>query len=64
MIQRGDNTVNFNTGVQADCESWRWDSSEMGLDEFDRPLGRPLGPPIKSGHVFSRHFEHVSVRVK
>lgn len=62
MIVEEYSYLNFNVGVQADCGRWRWDSSQMGLDELDRPLGRPLGPPLKSGHTFSRHFEHLSVK--
>lgn len=62
MIVEEYSYLNFNVGVQADCGRWRWDSSQMGLDELDRPLGRPLGPPLKSGHTFTRHFEHLSVK--
>ena len=43
------------------CERWRADWSHMEL--FNKPLGRPLGPPLKSGHTFSRHFEHLSVKI-
>ena len=33
------------------------------MAEFNRPLGRPLGPPLKNGDTFTRHFEHLSVMV-
>jgi len=36
-----------------------WETSQM--PEFQKPLGRPLGPPVKVGNKFSRHFEHVKV---
>ena len=44
------------------CETWRADWSHMEL--FNKPLGKPLGPPLKSGYTFSRHFEHMSVKIK
>jgi hypothetical protein len=31
--------------------------------EYDRPLGPPKGPAKRDGYVFTREFEHVSVRV-
>lgn len=31
------------------------------FDEFRHPLGKPLGPPVKDGYVYSRSFEHVDV---
>ena len=55
--------VNFNISPDASCEPWRWDSSQMGIEEFTKPLGKPLGPPLRSGDTFSRHFEHLSVKV-
>ena len=33
------------------------------LPEYDRPLGAPKGPAKRDGTVFTREFEHVSVRV-
>jgi hypothetical protein len=33
------------------------------LPEYDRPLGPPKGPAKRDGYVFTREFEHVSVRV-
>ena len=53
--------ANFNISPDASCETWRWDWSQ--LDLFNKPLGQPLGPPLKSGHTFSRHFEHLSVKI-
>lgn len=61
MIVEEFSYINFNVSPDANCERWRWDSS--GLAEFNRPLGRPLGPPLKSGNVFSRHFENLSVKM-
>ena len=31
--------------------------------EFDRPLGAPKGPAIRTGYVYTRGFAHASVRV-
>jgi hypothetical protein len=31
------------------------------VDELTRPLGAPLGPPVKDGYVYTRSFEHVDV---
>ena len=53
--------ANFNISPDASCERWRWDWSHMEL--LNKPLGQPLGPPLKSGHTFSRHFEHMSVKL-
>ena len=53
--------ANFNISPDASCEDWRWDWSHMDL--LNRPIGAPLGPPLKSGHTFSRHFEHLSVKI-
>jgi hypothetical protein len=36
-----------------------WETSEM--EEFNRPLGPPRGPPVRVGNKFTRHFEHLSV---
>ena len=51
----------FNASPDAACEAWRWNSTHF--EEFHRPLGEPLGPPVRIGDKFSRHFEHVSVMV-
>lgn len=51
----------FNASPDAACESWRWNSTHF--EEFHRPLGEPLGPPVRVGDTFSRHFEHLSVMV-
>jgi len=29
--------------------------------EFDRPLGKPLGPAVQSGYTYTRKFEHAAV---
>mmetsp|Transcript_8534 Transcript_8534/g.19101 ORF Transcript_8534/g.19101 Transcript_8534/m.19101 type:complete len:864 (-) Transcript_8534:217-2808(-) len=60
MIVEEFSYINFNISPDANCEPWRWDTS--GMEEFNRPLGQPLGPPLLSGHTFSRHFEHLSVK--
>jgi hypothetical protein len=31
--------------------------------EFDRPLGAPQGPAVRSGYVYTREFAHASVRL-
>jgi len=63
MIVEEFSYINFAISPDANCERWRWDAHAMGLDELLRPLGAPKGPPLRSGHWFSRHFEHVSVKV-
>lgn len=47
------------TPVATDNPAWMWNTGHM--DEFKRPLGAPLGPPVKVENKFTRHFEHVSV---
>jgi len=42
-----------------DNPRWIWETSEM--EEFNRSLGQPQGPPVRVGNKFTRHFEHVSV---
>ena len=32
-------------------------------EEYHRPLGRPLGPAENDGHVYTRQYEHLDVRV-
>jgi len=34
-----------------------------GAPEFDRPLGAPEGPAIRSGYTYAREFAHASVRL-
>lgn len=31
--------------------------------EFDRPLGPPRGPAVRTGYLYTREFEHASVRL-
>lgn len=31
--------------------------------DYDRPLGPPLGPAVKSGYTYSREYKHASVRL-
>jgi len=42
-------------------EFWEWNTS--ALPEFNRPLGAPLGPPLKVGYEYTRSYEHVDVWV-
>jgi hypothetical protein len=42
-----------------ELERYKWETSEM--EEFNRPLGPPKGPPVRMGNKFTRHFDHVSV---
>ena len=51
----------YQGSVNALDAQWKWDSSD--IEKLNRPLGRPLGKPGKNGHVFTRSFEHVDVRV-
>lgn len=61
MIAEEHSYFAFNISPDAACERWRWDSSSM--PQFQRSLGRPLGPPVQIGHIFARHFEYLSVKV-
>ena len=61
MVAEEYSYFSFNVSPDASCERWRWDSSPM--PQFQQPLGKPLGPPLRVGHVFTRHFEHLSVKV-
>jgi len=47
--------------VSRSSESPAWDSSE--IEKLNRPLGRPLGDPVKTGYAYTRSFEHVDVSV-
>jgi len=38
-----------------------WDTSY--IPEFNRPLGTPLGDPVKDGYIFTRSYEYVDVWV-
>ncbi len=51
----------YQADVDATHASWLWDTSYV--PGFNRPLGRPLGDPVKNGYVYTRSFEHVDVRV-
>lgn len=31
--------------------------------EYDRPLGAPKGPAVRSGYTYTREFAHASVRL-
>jgi hypothetical protein len=51
----------FQDTVNALEDDYHWETSWM--PEFNRPLGTPLGGPIKDGYVYTRQFEHVDVWV-
>lgn len=38
-----------------------WDTSY--IEEFNKPLGPPLGPPTKNGYIYSRSFKYLDVTV-
>lgn len=46
-----------NTMPGAHMDIWRNDI----YPELSRPLGRPLGPAVKEGFVFTRSFEHLDI---
>ena len=52
---------NFKESVDTEDEDWRWDRSF--LEELNRPLGLPLGDPVKRGYEYSRSYEKVDVWV-
>jgi hypothetical protein len=37
-----------------------WDPTD-DIDELTRPLGPPLGPPVKNGFIYTRSFQYVDV---
>ena len=37
-----------------------WDPTDY-VEELTRPLGPPMGPPVKDGYIYTRSFEHVDV---
>jgi hypothetical protein len=51
----------YQGSVDARQGAWLWDTSY--LPEFNRPLGPPLGDPVRDGYVYTRSYEHVDVRV-
>lgn len=42
---------------------WTDDGNTFWWPEYDKKVGRPLGPYKREGFVFSRSFEHVDVRL-
>jgi len=50
----------YQTSTDADMPEFCW-NSKAHFDEFRNPLGKPLGPPVKDGYIFTRSFEHVDV---
>jgi hypothetical protein len=51
----------YQGGVNGLDSSWLWDTS--WLEEFNRPLGAPLGDPVRNGYVYTRSYEYVDVWV-
>ena len=50
----------YQTSTDADMPEFCW-NAKAHFDEFRNPLGKPLGPPMKDGYIFTRSFEHVEV---
>jgi hypothetical protein len=62
LIVAGTNAYfSYQGSVDATKDAWLWDTSYV--PEFSRPLGRPLGDPVRDGYVYTRSYEHVDVRV-
>lgn len=57
----------FLIGAEDGCYfgySWGWRAEEGWFEwqpEFDKPLGLPKGPAVRTGNVWRREFEHASV---
>ncbi|MFC1765938.1 putative glycoside hydrolase [Planctomycetota bacterium] len=51
----------YQASVDARQASWKWDPSD--ITAFNRPLGPPLGDPVRNGTVYTRSYEHVDVWV-
>ncbi|MDF7806349.1 putative glycoside hydrolase [Pontiellaceae bacterium B12219] len=54
----------YNMGVNAIEESYNddvWDASY--ITALNRPLGAPLGDPVRNGYIYTRSYEHVDVWV-
>jgi hypothetical protein len=51
----------YKATVDARDPQWQWNISY--LPEFHRPLGKPLGDPIKDGYVYTRSYEKLDVWV-
>ena len=52
---------NYKESVTTDDEDWKWDRSF--LEEFNRPLGKPLNDPVKNGYEYTRSYEKLDVWV-
>ena len=50
----------YQTSTDPEMPEFCW-NSKAHFDEFRNPLGKPLGPPVKDGYIFTRSFEHVDV---
>jgi Hypothetical glycosyl hydrolase family 15/Concanavalin A-like lectin/glucanases superfamily len=51
----------YQGSVNALDDDWLWDTS--GIELLNRPIGRPQGPPVKVGNVYTRSFKYVDVTV-
>jgi hypothetical protein len=52
----------FNYQTESDPEMPEFCWNPKGhFDEFRNPLGKPLGPPVQKGYIYTRSFEHVDV---
>ena len=51
----------FQNSVTTARPDWEWNSSF--IDEFHRPLGKPLGAPVRNGYIYTRSYEKVNVWV-
>ena len=50
----------YQTSTDPEMPEFCW-NAKAHFDEFRNPLGKPLGPPVKDGYVYTRSFEHVDV---
>ena len=50
----------YQTSTNPEMPEFCW-NSKAHFDEFRNPLGKPLGPPVKDGYIYTRSFEHVDV---
>ncbi|VGO13135.1 hypothetical protein PDESU_01689 [Pontiella desulfatans] len=50
----------YQTSTDPEMPEFCW-NAKAHFDEFRNPLGKPLGPPVKDGYIYTRSFEHVDV---
>ncbi|MDF7806329.1 putative glycoside hydrolase [Pontiellaceae bacterium B12219] len=64
MIAEENSFFHFSDGVYAGTgeNDWHiWDTSYMEI--FEKPLGAPLGAPVKNGYLYTRSFVYLDVSV-